>query len=109
MKEKLFIPVLPCGGSSSQNRQPFIKKVQAFLVENDVHRKIYYRHDVNLKAMVYFHYKTEQTKDIDNSLKALFDALKGYLFFDDNQIRDLHARIITASPKAGIEIRLFKV
>ncbi len=109
MKEKIYLPFIPSGGSKPQNRQKFIKEVQAFIVENELD-KMHYQRGNKLKMMVYFHYKNgAKTKDIDNSLKGLLDALKGYLFFDDQQIKDIHARIIEDSNKSGIEVRIFKL
>lgn len=29
--------------------------------------------------------------DLDNSLKVLIDALRGFVYFDDKQIREIHA------------------
>ena len=108
MKSKIFLPFVPCGGSKPKNRQKFIKEVQAFLVENEFTK--FYIKSPNIKMMIQFHYKSaEQTKDIDNSLKGLLDGMKGYLFFDDRQIKDIHARIVAPSNKIGIEVRIFGI
>lgn len=83
--------------------------VQTFIKDKKLN-DIYFQRGAKIKAMVYFHYISGATiKDIDNSLKGLLDALKGYLFFDDSQIKDIHARIIENSKSNGVEVRLFKI
>ena len=107
MKSKIFLPFVPPGGSKSKQRQKFIRDVKDYLIANRLLRG--YVEGSHLKAIVCFHYMTEQTKDIDNSLKGLFDATKGLLYRDDQDIKDVHAKIITDSDKVGIDIRIFKL
>ncbi len=98
-----FIPIAPSGGQGSQKRQRYIQKYRMFLPLEDCPPS-------NTEIMIYveFHYKTDNIKDIDNSQKSLFDALKTKIFHDDRQIVEVHAKIIKWSERAGINLKVFE-
>lgn len=44
--------------------------------------------------------------DIDNCLKAILDALQRHVYFNDNQVEDLHVRVLPREqpPCVGIKV-----
>lgn len=52
-------------------------------------------------------YRPQKRGDIDNPLKALFDALNGRAWEDDSQVSDLHVqrRDDKANPRVEVEIK----
>ncbi len=52
--------------------------------------------------------KTDRRRiDVDNLVKALFDAANGIVWRDDAQVRELSARLKLDAPKAGIDLLVY--
>lgn len=51
-------------------------------------------------------YRPRRSGDLDNALKSLLDSLKGYLFHDDAQVVEIHARRDDdkANPRAEVRV-----
>lgn len=55
-------------------------------------------------------YRPRRSGDLDNTLKAIFDGLKGQAFHDDKQIIEIHALRFDdkENPRAEVEIQEIK-
>ena len=49
-------------------------------------------------------YRPRRIGDLDNSLKALLDALKGAAYHDDSQVVELHARRLDDASDPRVEV-----
>ena len=62
--------------------------------------------DLAIHLEFWRHHKGANRGDLDNLVKAVLDAGNQFLWHDDRQILELHARIVTAGPTTTGRIRL---
>lgn len=51
-------------------------------------------------------YRPRKKGDLDNTLKALFDSLKGISYEDDSQIVEIHAKRFDDKDRPRVEINI---
>lgn len=51
-------------------------------------------------------YRPQRRGDLDNTFKCLFDSLNGFLWIDDKQIVEIHARRFDDKLKPRVEVEI---
>lgn len=109
MKKSIFIPIAVASGNTRKRKKLCIQNIREYFALQTL-GKLYVRGD-KLKAIINFYYAPGSNPiDIDNLLKVVFDSLKGKLFADDRDIREVHARLICShypDEKIGFDVRVF--
>lgn len=60
----------------------------------------------DLTAEVEFHFHSESSGDLDNLLKPTLDLLKGSVIYDDQQIKQIVAKVVPRSSREGFLVTL---
>ena len=99
-----FIPTAPSSAQSS-GRVKFINNTTPFIP--DLEPK--YQDKKEIMVYLEFHYKSDVIKDIDNTTKATLDVMKKRIYWDDDQIVELHAKVKRWSDRTGVMIKVFEL
>ena len=58
---------------------------------------------------VIFYCATKQRKDLDNMCKIVFDACNKFIWEDDQQVQELHARVFRKSKPARTQLCVYRI
>lgn len=108
MEKSIFIPHIPHAiGKGGGKKQLYYQKIREFMWVKK-HQSIYQK-DEQLKVTIGFYFINRQKQDIDNMLKPIFDSLKGFLYRDDTQIKELHCFVREHTPLYGFDIQVSEI
>lgn len=58
----------------------------------------------DIEVVINWYKKGKMRGDLDNILKVILDSLKGLSYFDDSQVKSIHARMWEKTGKDAIEV-----